>query len=166
MTQLTKILSFLILALLLIAGYTAYSRSKISTSQVPLLLGTPTQHEVIQPSTTTQNKTPPVVKKNGISGVVLLGPTCPVMHNPPDPKCADKPYQTNLLVTTINGTRIIKEFSSDENGRFSVELIPGKYVLQNKHSASMLPRCTSNGIQKVAPNEFTNVTISCDTGIR
>lgn len=166
MTQLTKILSLLILVLLLIAGYTAYSHSKIPTSQVPLIPVTETKQEVIQPSTTTKNKTPTILKKGGISGVVLLGPTCPVMRNPPDPGCADKPYKTNLVVTTKDGTRIITELSSDENGRFSVELIPGEYVIQGKPSASILPRCTSSEAEKVVSNIFTNVTISCDTGIR
>ena len=166
MTKTTKILSLSILTLLLITGYVAYSRSQFTTSQVPLLLDTQTKHEVIQTSTTTNNKPPTLVKKNGISGVVLLGPTCPVMRDPPDPRCADKPYQTNLVVTTKDSARIIKEFSSDKNGRFSVDLIPGEYLIQNKPSAAMLPRCTSSEILKVVSNIFTNVTISCDTGIR
>ena len=37
---------------------------------------------------------------SGVRGVAMLGPTCPVMRNPPDPQCADKPYQGNLVLTT------------------------------------------------------------------
>ena len=34
----------------------------------------------------------PVAESWGtIVGTVLLGPTCPVMRDPPDPECADKP---------------------------------------------------------------------------
>jgi hypothetical protein len=50
---------------------------------------------------------------SGISGVVTLGPTCPVMRNPPDPQCADKSYQTNLVLTAPDSTQVIKTFSID-----------------------------------------------------
>ncbi|MBI2474161.1 MAG: hypothetical protein HYV68_00500 [Candidatus Taylorbacteria bacterium] len=62
-----------------------------------------------------------------IFGTVMLGPACPVMRDPPDPECADKPYATNLVLTTADGAREIKKFSSDSSGRFRLEVPPGKY---------------------------------------
>src|SRR6185295_16627757 len=37
-------------------------------------------------------------QESGIRGAVLLGPTCPVVKEPPDEECADKPYETALVV--------------------------------------------------------------------
>ncbi|HTK33346.1 MAG TPA: hypothetical protein VL335_02235, partial [Candidatus Paceibacterota bacterium] len=46
------------------------------------------------------NTTPPSIRPydSGVHGTVMLGPTCPVMRNPPDPSCADKPYATLVVV--------------------------------------------------------------------
>lgn len=44
-----------------------------------------------------------IVPKDGkVSGKILLGPTCPVMKNPPDPACADKPYETSIQIFDTN----------------------------------------------------------------
>lgn len=102
----------------------------------------------------------------GIKGTVLLGPTCPVVRNPPDPQCADKLYSTALEVTTADGTQVIKKFSSDEKGEFSVALPAGEYIIRPGASKNILPRCSSSDIIKVIGNAYTEITVSCDTGIR
>lgn len=110
----------------------------------------------------------PTVQPNqssGIQGKVILGPTCPVMRNPPDPKCADKPYQTQLVLTTQDPAQVIQEFSSDAQGEFSVAVPAGDYVLRPAKNAKILPRCSSTQIH-VNQNSYTEVTINCDTGIR
>lgn len=103
---------------------------------------------------------------SGISGVVLLGPTCPVMRNPPDPACADRLYATNLILTTKDSSQAIKEFRSDANGNFMVEIAPGDYMIQKAPSTNMLPRCSSNEIIQVVSDQFASTTIFCDSGIR
>ncbi len=103
---------------------------------------------------------------SGIKGVVMLGPTCPVMRNPPDPQCADKPYQTTLAVSIADGTRTISTVTSDSQGKFMVNLPYGTYVVQSADTRTMYPRCHSDGSIIVNANRFTEVTISCDTGIR
>ena len=102
---------------------------------------------------------------SGIQGIVLLGPTCPVERNPPDPQCADKFYQTSLVVTTSDGTQTIKTFSSDADGKFSVQLPPGAYAIRSAPSSSMLPRC-STGTIDVGTAAYASTNIYCDTGIR
>ncbi len=102
---------------------------------------------------------------SGISGTALLGPTCPVERIPPDPQCADKPFKTTLAITTLDGTRVIKEFSSDAYGKFKVNLSPGDYMVRSA-TANILPRCTNNGTITVRTDAYTRVTIYCDTGIR
>ncbi|HEX9846368.1 MAG TPA: hypothetical protein VGA92_07915 [Candidatus Nitrosotenuis sp.] len=101
-----------------------------------------------------------------IVGVVMLGPTCPVVENPLDPECADKPYETTLVVTTADQSRVIKEFSSDANGKFSVEVSPGEYAIRSAAAANVLPYCSSNDTIKLSANDYTEITVHCDTGIR
>jgi hypothetical protein len=73
-----------------------------------------------------------------IQGTVLLGPTCPVMMDPPDPQCADKPYATRFVLTTADQSRVIKEFSSNAQGRFNVEVPPGEYAIRSAVVATIL----------------------------
>ncbi len=101
---------------------------------------------------------------SGVRGRVMLGPTCPVERIPPDPNCADKPYET--LVAIFRSSDLVHAFalmSSDADGNFSVSLPPGDYVLGA--GESNLPRCDHPQV-KVEPGEYTSVNISCDTGIR
>jgi hypothetical protein len=100
-----------------------------------------------------------------ILGNVLLGPTCPVVMDPPDPQCADKPYQTSLAITTVDGARVLKEFSSREDGTFSVEMPPGEYAIRSAAVANILPYCQSAPFT-LAVNGYVEVAVSCDTGIR
>ncbi|MDP2705325.1 MAG: hypothetical protein Q8O71_02970 [bacterium] len=101
-----------------------------------------------------------------ILGNVLLGPTCPVMMDPPDPRCADRPYQTQLVLTTVDQLRVIKEFSSDKDGKFNIEVPPGEYIIRSAAAANILPYCASNNTIKVNANTSVEVTVGCDTGIR
>lgn len=101
-----------------------------------------------------------------IYGVVMLGPTCPVIMDPPDPSCADKPYQTRLVITTADQARVIKEFSSDANGRFNVEVPPGEYAIRSAAAANILPYCSTNDNITVLANAGTEVTVYCDSGVR
>lgn len=110
--------------------------------------------------------TKPIPASSGISGTVLLGPTCPVMRNPPDPQCADKPYSVALEVTTINGSNIIANLFSDSQGKFKVNIAPGEYTIKSVNKSSPYPRCSSNGNVSVRKNVFTEIIVSCDTGIR
>ncbi|MDD5721284.1 MAG: carboxypeptidase-like regulatory domain-containing protein [Candidatus Pacebacteria bacterium] len=102
--------------------------------------------------------------KSGVKGKVVLGPTCPVEHIPPDPNCADKPFKTNIVV--FQASDLAHSFAtttSDTKGIFSVSLPPGDYTLVAGEGT--LPRCDHPQIT-VSANTFTTTTISCDTGIR
>ena len=101
-----------------------------------------------------------------IYGVVMLGPTCPVVMDPPDPKCADKPYQTRLVVTTPDQANVIKEFNSDAQGKFYVELPLGEYAIRSAAAANILPYCTTREPIIVPANDSASVTVYCDSGIR
>lgn len=109
----------------------------------------------------------PRLQESGISGMVLLGPTCPVMRDPPEVQCADKLFKTSLVLTTPDGVRVIKEFSSDVGGKFKVSIPPGEYAIWSAAAAHTLPYCSSNGTIKVVDSEkYASVVVHCDTGIR
>ena len=97
----------------------------------------------------------------GIDGLVLLGPQCPVQT--PDDPCPDAPYQAWIVVRTAGGAQVTR-VRSDAEGRFSVGLRPGSYIL-DPESGSPFPVA---GEQSVVVDEgvYTDVIVSFDTGIR
>ncbi len=102
---------------------------------------------------------------SGIRGMVTLGPTCPVMRNPPDPQCADKPYQTSISIFHAGDSVHARAVPmSDASGTFEVSLPPGNYIIDAK-GCETLQRCAQVSAI-VSPNSYTDVVVSCDTGIR
>lgn len=101
-----------------------------------------------------------------IRGLVLLGPICPVVEDPPDPNCADQPYATRLVLTSADQASIVKEFASDTLGKFVVTAAPGEYAIRSAAAANVLPYCASEGTISVSVGATVDVTVRCDTGIR
>ena len=99
--------------------------------------------------------------EQGIIGLVLVGPTCPVQTS--DPTCEDRPYSGWLTVTHSSGQRVAR-ILSDAEGRFTVGLRPARYVV-TPDSGDPFPRGEAQEVD-VTDGEFTPVTILLDTGIR
>jgi hypothetical protein len=97
----------------------------------------------------------------GIEGMVLLGPQCPV-QTAEDP-CPDSPYQAWINVRRQDGP-FVTRIRSGEDGRFRVGLRPGSYVL-NPKSGNPLPHAGDLEVE-VRKGTYTKVTVSFDTGIR
>src|SRR3989344_4512701 len=104
--------------------------------------------------------------KSGITGQALLGPVCPVVSYPSDERCNDQPYETTLVVTTADGAKEIKRFTTDVEGKFIVDLPAGEYAIRSAVAANILPYCSSNDFFTVKSGSYTEVPVSCDTGIR
>ncbi len=103
--------------------------------------------------------------QSGVRGTITLGPTCPVQRIPPDPACADKPYQTLVAIyKSIDPVHAVMRTRSGVDGTFSAMLAPGVYIVQAGEHV-LLPRC--NQVQfTIEPKAYTSVAVSCDTGIR
>ncbi len=101
---------------------------------------------------------------SGIKGSVLLGPQCPVVRDTED--CPDKPYATTLVIITKDESRRTKEFQSDENGMFNVQVPPGEYIIRSAGTSNTRPSCSSRSNIIVKNNEYTETVVLCDTGIR
>jgi hypothetical protein len=99
---------------------------------------------------------------SGVRGTATVGPTCPVATNPPDPSCADRPYQGRFAVESVGGTRIT-EFSTAADGTYAVALAPGSYQVVLRDA---------NTMPSLAPQAFTVregwslLNLSLDSGIR
>jgi hypothetical protein len=99
---------------------------------------------------------------SGITGLVLIGPMCPVMRQ--DEPCPDQPFAATLIIRDSQG-RELCAVSSGEDGRFLVGLPPGSYELIPLTGLGGLPFATSQWVA-VAPGQYTDVTVSYDSGIR
>ena len=150
---------------------------------VPSLVNTIMSHEpapVVVPVSTTATSTKPVPVSHppkpvptpvpqpvtgGVDIYATIGPTCPVMQNPPDPQCADKPYETTLvLASTITGRNGGVLIKTNAQGRFSEALGPGTYTVRAQSDA-MLPRLSPVTFT-VEANKRTQLHLQFDSGIR
>lgn len=96
----------------------------------------------------------------GIEGLVLLGPQCPVQSEE-DP-CPDLPYAASIDVR--RGGDLVARLRSDDLGRFRVGLEPGDYRLVPE-PGDPFPTAGEQDVT-VRAGKYTAVTVSYDTGIR
>lgn len=104
---------------------------------------------------------------SGVSGIIHIGPTCPVERIPPDPACADRPYaNAKVTVRSKASGSVAAQSVSDEKGNFRVALAPGMYTIDvSSPTNSLLPRCETREIT-VKASGFVSADVSCDSGIR
>ncbi|HAV77600.1 MAG TPA: hypothetical protein DCX53_09640 [Anaerolineae bacterium] len=98
---------------------------------------------------------------SGIEGQVFIGPMCPVLRE--GEECPDQPYQADLTVTSQGGERIV-QIRTEDNGKFSIPLPPGEYIL-HPESPNILPFASDQTVF-VLENHFTEVIVKYDSGIR
>lgn len=113
---------------------------------------------------TEQNTAQNSLIKSGIEGTVTVGPTCPVQRID-DPSCDDRPYPGVIHVSGTNPNKVIA-FQADAQGKFKVELEPGKYTVDPQTPMdNILPRANPQDVTVVS-GAFTVVNIQYDSGIR
>ncbi len=104
--------------------------------------------------------------ESGIRGVVTAGPTCPVMTDPPDPNCAERPVAGAELVIRDAGGAQVASVRSGADGSFAVALAPGAYevVPQPVDGLMGTPAPLDVRVEPGEPGE--PLAVSYDTGIR
>ena len=102
----------------------------------------------------------------GVRGTVTAGPTCPVVTDPPDPSCADRPVAGAVLVFRDQAGVEVERVTSAADGSFAVELAPGAYRLVAQPIEGLMgtPAPMDVGVEPGQP--MTELTVSYDTGIR
>jgi hypothetical protein len=92
--------------------------------------------------------------------MVTIGPISPV-EQPGVPN--DKPYAATIVIKRTDGS-VVAQVRSGEDGRFTVKLTPGTYVLEPQNGQP-LPRAETQQVT-VSPHTFTEVSVAYDSGIR
>lgn len=102
---------------------------------------------------------------SGVMGQVLVGPQCPVLRFPPEEGCEDKPYETDISIfQKENSDEQFQTAKTDQEAFFRIELEPGEYILQAQ-GGNPFPACSKKEIT-VSADQFEEIILSCDTGIR
>lgn len=102
----------------------------------------------------------------GVRGKVTGGPTCPVVTNPPNPACADRPVGGAVLVfADASGTEVAR-VTSGADGTFSVALAPGSYRLTAEPVEGLMGTPSPMDVGIEAGQPMLELTVSYDTGIR
>jgi hypothetical protein len=108
----------------------------------------------------------PVPNGSGVSGRVTAGPTCPVVTNPPDPACAERPVAgAVLLISDRNGTEVGR-VKAGQDGSFTFQLAPGAYRLVPQPVQGLMGTAAPIDFEVEAGQPMTEVQVSYDTGIR
>lgn len=101
-----------------------------------------------------------------LSGVVLAGPTCPVVRDPPDPACEDRPVEGAEIVALDAQGQEVARASTDDQGGFRLDLLAGEYQLVPQPVEGLLGTASPTRIVVVDGVPLEPVTIVYDTGIR
>ncbi|HSM18147.1 MAG TPA: hypothetical protein VK845_14275 [Gemmatimonadales bacterium] len=98
---------------------------------------------------------------SGIDGTVRLGPIQPVCTV--GAPC-DAPFAA--LFHVRSGGREVAQFRSDADGRFTIALPAGDYIIVPDASAPLLAPTSQTRAVRVEPGTIAQVTLDFDTGIR
>jgi len=171
-SRILRIIQIILLTLIVI-GLGLLATQKIWVPQLVNYILQDDQVSIIEPVVPIPSVPKPVQKPaplpevidSGVKGVVTIGPTCPVVREPADPNCADKPYKTTLVLSnTITGRNGGILIQTDANGAFSHLLTPGTYIIRSQNDA-MYPRLAPVTFE-VEKNKMTVLELQFDSGIR
>jgi hypothetical protein len=96
-----------------------------------------------------------------VFGVVLAGPTCPVVT--PEEPCPPRPVDAEISAQDGEGA-IVATTRTDADGDYTLPLEPGDYTLV-ADTVGALPFCDPVTVS-VPADRSVRADISCDTGIR
>ena len=108
----------------------------------------------------------PLADATGLRGVVVAGPTCAVVIDPPDPDCADRPVAGAVLVILdANGDEVAR-VTSAADGTFTVALAPGAYRLVPQPVEGLMGTAPELAVMVEMGEPPGELAIGYDTGVR
>lgn len=96
----------------------------------------------------------------------LAGPTCPVVSDPPDPDCDDRPVEGAEVIIQDEAGVEVARVRTDTEGAAVVELPAGRYVLVPQPVGGLMGTAPPVTVDLVNGAEPGVVTVAYDTGIR
>jgi len=109
---------------------------------------------------------PPPEPLTTVRGVAVAGPTCPVVTDPPDPACDDRPVAGAVIVVLDATGAEVSSVVTEEDGSFSVALPPGSYQLVPQAVEGLMGTAAPMAVEVGGGTGPGLVTLSYDTGIR
>lgn len=104
-----------------------------------------------------------------LEGRVSIGPICPSATIPPAQEClptAETYKAYPVTVWTSDGRWKIGQLAPDLDGMYSLELLPGQYLLVLEKSKSTIGGSNLPLKVTVVEGQSSNINIDIDTGIR
>jgi hypothetical protein len=101
-----------------------------------------------------------------IHGRVLAGPTCPVVTDPPDPSCRDRPVAGAVILVLDQAGAQVNRATSGQDGRFTVRLVPGTYRLVPQPVEGLMGTAEEQEVRVTGSQPTAEVIVAYDTGIR
>jgi hypothetical protein len=101
-----------------------------------------------------------------ITGIVTAGPVCPVVSEPPDPECEDRPVAgAEIVLRDASGDEVARARSA-EDGSFSISVAPGRYELTPQPVEGLMGTAAPVEVTVVDGVPGERIEIGYDTGIR
>lgn len=103
-----------------------------------------------------------------IVGRAHAGPVCPVMRNPPDPMCADRPVAGAAVVIRDSTNAVVERAVTAADGSYLVAVKGGgSYTVEAQPAAGIMG--TAPAVSVVVPDDpagWVEADLAFDTGIR
>ena len=100
-----------------------------------------------------------------VTGLATAGPTCPVMQDPPDPGCADRPVAGAVLLILDGEGSPIAEVVTDDVGGFALALPAGAHTLEPQPVEGLMGSAAAQSFE-IGPESSPELVVQYDTGIR
>ena len=101
-----------------------------------------------------------------ITGIVTAGPVCPVVTDPPDPSCEDRPVAgAEIVVRNASGDEVARVRTA-EDGTFSISVAAGQYELVPQPVEGLMGTAAAVEVTVREGGLPAPVEIIYDTGIR
>jgi len=81
-------------------------------------------------------------------------------------ECAPRPLQASIIVWNADRSEQVLQFTTDEQGQFRVPLAAGDYYVDPHGSGSPFPVPPNPFPVTVSQNNYVQLEINYDTGIR
>ena len=101
-----------------------------------------------------------------VTVVAVAGPTCPVVSDPPDPNCEDRPVPGAVIIVRDENGGEVARMTTDADGNAALELAPGRYVLVPQPVEGLMGTAAPIEVTVVEGAAGEPVGILYDTGIR
>lgn len=113
-------------------------------------------------ATTTETSTP---QGFFVSGLVHAGPVCPVVTDPPDPACADRPVEDAVILVEDSAGVVVSTIGTGVDGTFIVILPPGAYTFVPQPVEGLMGTASEQDVL-VVDGPVDGLDFAYDTGIR